>query len=165
LKDWSDAVRGQEDKGGEWSARGGAGGENETRSGGDGGCHRGASAKASTEKIRDRIASAAREGWSKVKMKLRDRWLTREGDELVVEDRKGEMNEEGKGNEEAIVDLLDTGDGGTVEVKKDSEGKDDTWSRTSGESRRMRMGFDFLEIMKEGTVDEDLEKTRKSDKK
>jgi hypothetical protein len=98
-------------------------------------------------------------------MKLRGRWLTREGDELVVEDRKGQMNEEGKGNEEAIVDLLDTGDGGTVEVEKDGEGKDDTWSRTSGESRRMRMGFDFLENMKEDTVDEDLEKTIKSDKK
>jgi hypothetical protein len=38
-------------------------------------------------------------------------------------------------------------------------------SRTSGESRRTRYGFDFLEELKADDVDEELEKTRQVDRK
>ncbi len=53
--------------------------------------------KASSEKLRERISTVAREGWNKIRMKLKGRWLRREGDELVVEERGSVMDGSVKG--------------------------------------------------------------------
>ncbi len=46
----------------------------------------GASFKASSVRIKERIIAVAREGWAKIRMRLQGRGLKREGSELVVED-------------------------------------------------------------------------------
>ncbi len=55
--------------------------------------------------------------------------------------------------------------GGTVVLEEEDDGRSDTMSRTSEETRKTRTGFDFLEDMKEGMVDKDLERTRRSERK
>jgi hypothetical protein len=121
--------------------------------------------KASSEKLRDRISSVAREGWNKIRAKLRGRWLRREGDGLVVEDREAGPGEKVKGMEEMMSELLDAGEGGTVEVEELEGDREDSVSRTSGESRKTKLGFDFVEKLEEDSVDEELERSRRVDKK
>ncbi len=53
--------------------------------------------KASSEKLRERISTVAREGWNKIRSKLKGRWLRREGDGLVVEERESGPDEKVKG--------------------------------------------------------------------
>jgi hypothetical protein len=110
--------------------------------------------KASSEKLRDRISMVAREGWNKIRSKLKGRWLRREGDGLVVEERESGPDEKVKGMEDMMAELLDAGEGGTVEVEELEGDKEDSVSRTSGESRKTKFGFDFLEKLKDDSVDE-----------
>jgi hypothetical protein len=121
--------------------------------------------KASSEKLRDRISTMAREGWNKIRSKLKGRWLRREGDGLVVEERETGLDEKEKGMEDMMAELLDAGEGGTVEVEELDGEKEDTVSRTSGESRKTKAGFDFLERLEDDSVDEELERSRRVDKK
>ncbi len=64
-----------------------------------------------------------------------------------------------------LTELLDAEEGGTVEVEDVEDEKEDSVSRTSGESRKTKSGFDFLEKLKADDVDEELERTRQVDKK
>ncbi len=70
----------------------------------------GGSFKASSDKIRGKIAAVAREGWAKIRMKLQGKGLKRDGNVLIVEDKckgaeqsdrieemEGEWTEEGIG--------------------------------------------------------------------
>ncbi len=125
----------------------------------------GTASKASSDKLSERISLAARDGWNKIKAKLKGRWLRREGDGLVVEERGAETAESAKGTEDMLTEILDEGEGGTVEVEDEVGDKEDTVSRTSGESRKTRYGFNFLEELKADDVDEELEKTRQVDRK
>ncbi len=68
--------------------------------------------KASGEKLRDRISSAAKEGWNKIRAKLKGRWLRREGDGLVVEEREAGKDENTKGPEDMMTELLEEGEEG-----------------------------------------------------
>ncbi len=56
----------------------------------------GTSVKASAERLNDRIVVAAKEGWSKVRLRLQGRRLKREGDALVLEDRRVKKEEGGR---------------------------------------------------------------------
>jgi hypothetical protein len=60
----------------------------------------GTASKASSDKLRERISLAARDGWNKITAKLNGRWLRREGDGLVVEERGAETAESAKGAED-----------------------------------------------------------------
>jgi hypothetical protein len=125
----------------------------------------GISSKASSDKISERISLAAREGWNKIRAKLKGKWLRREGDGLVVEERVSGLGESAKGTDDLVEEMLDEGEGGTVEVEEDVMDKEDSVSRASGESRKTRYGLDFLEDLKVDDVDEELEKTRQIDRK
>ncbi len=70
-----------------------------------------------------------------------------------------------KGLDDEVTEILDEGEGGTVEIEDESGDKEDTVSRTSGESRRTRCGFEFLDELKSDDVDEELEKNRQVDRK
>jgi hypothetical protein len=84
---------------------------------------------------------------------------------LVVEERGSGTDEMVKGTEDMMAELLEAGEGGTVEVEEVEGEKEDSVSRTSGESRKTKSGFDFLEKLEEDNVDEELERTRRVDKK
>jgi hypothetical protein len=58
-----------------------------------------ASKASSSDNIRERISVVARDGWNKIKAKLKGRWLRRDGDGLVVEERGVETGESAKGLE------------------------------------------------------------------
>jgi hypothetical protein len=46
----------------------------------------GGSIKASSERIRERIATVARDGWARIRSKLQGKGLKREGSSLIVEE-------------------------------------------------------------------------------
>jgi hypothetical protein len=100
--------------------------------------------KASGDKLSDRISQVAREGWNKIRAKLKGKWLRREGDGLVVEVRDAGLGESAKGTDDLVEEMLDEGEGGTMEVEEEVVDKEDTVSRTSGVSRKTRYGLDFL---------------------
>jgi hypothetical protein len=84
---------------------------------------------------------------------------------LVVEERESGFDEKAKGMEDMMAELLDAGEGGIVEVEELDGEKDDAVSRTSGESRKTKAGFDFLEKLEDDSVDDELERSRWVDKK
>ncbi len=124
----------------------------------------GGSIKASSERIRERIATVARDGWAKIHAKLRGKGLKREGSSLIVEELSTGGKKEGVVSEELEGEWMEDGIGGMIEVEE-MEGKDqETNSVCSGESRRTRAGFEFLEEIPEDREDE-LEEVRKTDRK
>jgi hypothetical protein len=124
-----------------------------------------APARASVERLKDRIVGAAKEGWNKVRMRLQGRRLKREGDAFVVEEKRAGKGEEEKSVEEMMTEMLEEGEGGIVVMEEEEDRMSDTLSRASDETKKVKTGFDFLEDMKDDTVDEDLERTRRSDRK
>ncbi len=76
--------------------------------------------KASAGRLKEKLTSAAKEGWSKVMNRLRGRELKREGSELVVEKRlQSEGGEGGKLllSEEVRGEWLEESEAGRVEVE------------------------------------------------
>jgi hypothetical protein len=67
-------------------------------------CMLGTSVKASAERLKDRIVVAAKEGWSKVRLRLQGRRLKRECDAFVVEDKRVEKEEGGKSVEDMMAE-------------------------------------------------------------
>jgi hypothetical protein len=92
--------------------------------------------------------------------------MKREGDAFVLEEKKAGKGEGEKSVEEMMTEMFEEGEGGIVVMEEEEEGSmSDKSSRTSDETRRVKTGFDFLDGMQDETVDEDLEKTRKNDRK
>jgi hypothetical protein len=124
----------------------------------------GGSLKASSDKIRGKIAAVAREGWAKIRMKLQGKGLKREGNVLIVEDKcKGvELNDT---TEEMDGEWTEEGIGGLIQVEELECKEQETGSVGSGESRRTKAGFEFLEEIPDDKEDEELEEVRKTDRK
>jgi hypothetical protein len=122
--------------------------------------------KASMGKIRERITSAAREGWGKLFSRLRGKEFKREGSVLIVEMASRETGDGAMVSEEMKGEWLDEGEIGRVEIEVvDGTGGGETDSVKSSESRQTKMGFDFLDAMTEEGKDEELEKVRKEGRK
>ncbi len=122
--------------------------------------------KASMGRIRERITSAAREGWGKLVGRLRGKEIKREGSVLVVEKASQEAGVEGRVSEEMKGEWLDESEIGRVEIEVvDGNIGGETNSVKSNESRQTRMGFDFLDAMTDEGKDEELEKVRREGRK
>jgi hypothetical protein len=81
----------------------------------------GGSFKASSDKIRGKIAAVAKEGWAKIRMKLQGKGLKRDGSVLVVEE-KGRLAEQNERSEEMEGEWTEEGIGGIIQVEE-VEGK------------------------------------------
>jgi hypothetical protein len=125
----------------------------------------GVSIKASSENIREKIATVAREGWAKIRAKLQGKGLKREGSSLIVEELNKGRKQEGLVSEELEGEWLEGGMEGMIEVEEMEESDKETSSVCSGESRKTRAGFEFLDEIPEDREDEELEEVRKPDRK
>jgi hypothetical protein len=125
-----------------------------------------ATEKASMGRIRERITSAAREGWGKLVGRLRGKEIKREGSVLVVEKTSQETGVESRISEEMKGEWLDENEIGRVEVEvvEGNNGRE-TDSVKSNESRQTRVGFDFLDAMTDEGKDEELERVRQERRK
>jgi hypothetical protein len=126
-------------------------------------------ASVSAGRLKERLTSAAREGWSKVMNRLRGRELKREGGELVVEKRMQSVSDEvGKSllSEEVRGEWMDESEAGTVEVEVVEEEKEaDSMSVRSSDSKKIRAGFGFLDKMEDEERDEELDRVRSTGRK
>ncbi len=124
----------------------------------------GASFKASSVRIKERITAAAREGWAKIRTRLQGRGLKREGSELVVEDNCTGGKKDGA-SEEIEGEWMENGFGGVIQLEEEVPVEEDSCSMDSGESRKTKAGFGFLDEIPEDREDEELEEVRKGDRK
>jgi hypothetical protein len=99
--------------------------------------------KASATRLKEKLTSAAKEGWSKVMNRLRGREMKREGSELVVEKR---VQSEGGGggkvllSEEVRGEWMDESEVGRVDVEVVVEEREpDSLSVRSSESKKPRL--------------------------
>ncbi len=121
--------------------------------------------KASAARFKEKLTSAAKEGWSKVMNRLRGKELKREGSELVVEKRT--QVDGGKVlSEEMRGEWLDESEVGRVDLEvMVDEREADSLSVKSNESKKTKAGFGFLETMEDEGRDEELERVRNSGRK
>jgi hypothetical protein len=124
----------------------------------------GGSFKASSDKIRGKIAAVAREGWAKIRMKLQGKGLKRDGSVLFVEE-KGRAAGQSERTEEMEGEWTEEGIGGFIHVEEVEGKEQETGSIGSGESRRTKAGFEFLGEIPDDKEDAELEEVRKTDRK
>jgi hypothetical protein len=109
--------------------------------------------KASAGRFKEKLTSAAREGWSKVMNRLRGRELKREGSELVVEKMLQSKGGEGGKvllSEEVRGKWMEESEVGRVDVEVVVEEREmDLLSVRSSESKKTKAGFGFLEKMED----------------
>jgi hypothetical protein len=125
----------------------------------------GGSLKASSEKIKEKNAAVAREGWAKIRMKLQGKGLKPDGSSLIVEELCTGGQKKGATSEEMEGEWMEDGIGGMVQVEELDGREHETSSVGSGDSKRTRAGFEFLEEIPEDREDEELEEVRKRDRK
>ncbi len=120
------------------------------------------SIRASTRRFKGKMVEAARTGWNKVRMLLQGKTIKKDGERLVIEERQMDHGKGGRRDEEFQGEWDEGEIGGPVEIEEEDEDREETLSQMSGESRRTRAGFEFLEEMGE---DPELEEKISTERK
>jgi hypothetical protein len=121
--------------------------------------------KASTGSIKGRMVEAARSRWNKVRAILKGKTIMKDGESLVIEEKQVGTGKCVRKDEEFQGEWEESEIRGTVEVLEEGEDSGETQSCFSGESRRTRAGFEFLEEMGDEGVDLELEEKISTDRK